>query len=258
VTRGANITWPLSLSLALGVTQLAAPAAVRAFSDPLAFSDDVALGGGGGRFFTGSAADGYGCDVCHTGKAGPELYVLGLPIAGYRPGGSYEVRVEWPADLERLALALEITDSFGRAAGTIELPPPEELPNEERCEPVEDGIAAGGLTALGDGRTILNVPDCGAKRVRFLWTAPLSAPGTLRLSGGLVSSDGEADAEGDQTTMFAHVLGPERGERALASDIRTMCSTARVADAGRLPPLAWLLLALSCSRIRRRSRRARR
>src|SRR5262245_23122316 len=40
----------------------------RAFSDPTIYGKypSQKLGGGGGRYFTGSPADGYSCSVCHT------------------------------------------------------------------------------------------------------------------------------------------------------------------------------------------------
>jgi len=227
MTRASGVWGKALVSALLLSAHGAAPRSARAFSDPLTFADDVALGGGGGRYFTGSAADGYGCDVCHHGAPSPTLQIIGLPLAGYRPGGAYEVQVEWPRSIEHMALALEITDSAGRGAGSLELPPLAELPNPERCEPVEDGLAAGELYPLEDGRTILNVADCGAKRVRFLWTAPIESREALRLSGGLVASDTNADAAGDGTTMFAHVLAPEHANDPLASDIRTSCSIGR-------------------------------
>ena len=113
------------------VTALACSPA-HAFSDPLSFADTVQLGGGGGRFFTGSPADGYGCDVCHSGGPSAKLQLVGLPLAGYQPGASYEIRVEWPVTLQNMGLALEITDAGGQAAGALRLPPSSELPNEER------------------------------------------------------------------------------------------------------------------------------
>lgn len=207
---------------------LAFASQAHAFSDPLSFSDPVDLGGGGGRWFTGSAIDGYGCDVCHSGKPGPEVTLVGLPLAGYVPGTAYEVRVEWPSELEHIGLALEISDESGEAAGSLRLPPDDELAPAESCEPAEDGIGAGVLTEL-DTRTILSVPDCGARRTRFLWTAPSEARGVLRLAGGLVASDGEADFANDGVTLFAHVLPPARSGQQLASKIEGGCSVGSAA-----------------------------
>ena len=262
MTRATRTScFALASALLLGA-QAAAPGSARAFSDPLTFTDDVGLGGGGGRYFTGSPADGYGCDVCHRGAPSPPLEILGLPLAGYRPGGAYEVRIEWPRSLEHIGLALEITDDAGLAAGSLELPPPEELADPERCLPVEDGVAAGDLDPLEGGRTILNVSDCGAQRVRFLWTAPVESRGALRLSGGLVASNTQADAEGDGTTMFAHVLAPEHAIDPLASDIRVGCSVGgglghRAWPSGGAPSLLASLLAAGLALRTRRRRSSR-
>lgn len=248
-----------ALLLAL-LALLSQPHSARAFSDPLAFNDEVAAGGGGGRFFTGSSADGFGCDVCHRSGRQIELHILGLPLAGYEAGAAYEVQIEWPAQLEHFGLALEITDDDGKGAGSVRLPPASELPEPERCEPVEDGLSAGVLTELEGARTILSVPDCGAKRVRFLWTAPAQPQGPLRLTGGLVVSNNMADYGGDVTTMFTRALAPAGDAPALASDIRAQCHAmpgARFRHASLLLA-AWLSCgALLLPRMRRRRARAR-
>jgi hypothetical protein len=230
---------------------LAGAGHARAFSDPASFSDPVHMGGGGRRYFTGSARDGYGCNVCHAGGKAAEVVITGLPLAGYQPGTAYEARVEWPASLEHLGLMLEITDRNGVQAGELRLPPPGELPNEERCEPFEDGFGAGEIIQ-SDQRSLLSVADCGAKRVRFLWIAPREARGALRFSGGLVASDGEADAAGDAATQFAHELPMGRGTGALASDIHGGCgATPRSAAA----PSTLLLMVLALGLLLWRQRR---
>lgn len=239
--RAAAALFMRPAGLALGVTLACVPRTAHAFSDPLSFADPVELGGGGNRFFTGSVADGFGCDVCHAGGSSPRLTLLGLPLSGYAPATAYEIRVEWPAELEHIGLALEITGPSGAAAGSLRLPPASELPDPERCEPVEDGIAAGVLTEL-QGRTVLSVPDCGARRVRLLWIAPSEARDALRFSGGLVASDGEADVAGDGVTLFAHVLPPTRSSGIPASDISGGCSVHAPARGRSLLPFAALVL----------------
>lgn len=235
-------------AMLLAVTAaLAATGEARAFSDPISFSDPVQMGGGGGRYFTGSASDGYGCNVCHAGGARAEATITGLPLSGYRTGTAYEVRVEWPATLEHMGLMLEITDASGARAGAVRLPPESELTNEERCEPVEDGFMAGELIET-EQRTLVSVPDCGAKRVRFLWTAPGDPRGTLRFSGALVASDGEADAAGDGVTLFAHALPQARGS-VPAADVTAGCNaSARGGSSER----ALLIFALAVWLARRR------
>lgn len=193
----------------------------RAFSDPLSFGDEVGLGGGGGRYFTGSVADGYGCNVCHSGASPPAIEVLGLPRRGYAPSTSYEITVVWPASVEHVGLALEITDDRGVAAGQLRLPPAHELPDAERCEPAADGVHAGVLHEL-PGRTILQVPDCGAQRVRFLWTAPASVPNVVLFAGGIVAADGDANVDRDGVTMLSRPL-TRTGGRAVTT-LQGSCS----------------------------------
>lgn len=123
-------------------------APVQAFSQPSYYARDAALGGGGGRWFTGTAVDGYTCAVCHTGEGSWTLHVEGLPAEGYVPGTRYDVRITWPeftarADLLRAQMPLtansgavgagpelagpdmsmlaELTTSQGETAGQLEM-----------------------------------------------------------------------------------------------------------------------------------------
>jgi hypothetical protein len=203
------------------------PASARAFSDPASFEQSTAAAGGGGRHFTGSPADGYTCKVCHEGGAEPPLRVLGLPFAGYRPGTAYEIMVDWPDSLTKFAAALEMTDLQGRRAGSLRLPPQAELLPPELCEPVSDGVGAGLISETSDGRQIIAVPDCGAKRLRFLWTAPDKDSGRVWFSGSAVVSNGEADVLGDGVTDFGRVIGPANSAQPLASQTTASCSVAR-------------------------------
>src|SRR5687767_4603827 len=71
--RGGAI-WLLGGVLAAGTA--------HAYSAPEAYAELAYQGGGEGRWFTGSPADGFGCGVCHTPAAGQReypLYVQGLP-----------------------------------------------------------------------------------------------------------------------------------------------------------------------------------
>src|SRR5262249_50188347 len=92
----------------------------RAFSDPYRFNDDVLAGGGGGRWFTGSPADGYGCDVCHAGARLRGIIVQGLPER-YLPGTMYDIQIDWPAS-EHVTAVVEVTDELGNGAGALALP----------------------------------------------------------------------------------------------------------------------------------------
>lgn len=229
----------------------AAPPRALAFSDPATFETDVAEGGGGGRFFTGSPADGYTCKVCHGGAPSPDVQISGLPLDGYKPGNAYEITIDWPDQLENVALALELDDASGKAAGRLRLPPQDELFEPERCVPVGAGIAAGQLIDM-DGRTILEVPNCGAQRVRFLWVAPAQDHGAVWFAGSLVRADGMSDVAGDGVTNFTGVLASP-SQSAEARALSAGCSTARAASdrGGSLAAGVLLITAL-----RRRHRRA--
>jgi hypothetical protein len=61
------------------------------------FNDPAAQGGGGGRWFTSSVADGFDCAACHKDSpAVTRITVLGLQ-ATYQPGVRYDIYVGWPA-----------------------------------------------------------------------------------------------------------------------------------------------------------------
>jgi len=213
---------PLVLA-ALSLTLTALPNAASAFSDPVNFGLAPLASGGGGRYFTGSPADGYTCKVCHTGGPEPQLSVLGLPLLGYRPNERYEVSVSWSDEVDKLSAALELTDMQGRPAGTLQLPPEGEIQAPEFCEPATDGILAATITVSGSGRQVINLPDCGAKRIRFLWTAPARDVGPVWFAGSSVWSDGESDPDHDGVTDFGRVLSSP----SVASNTTAHCSMVR-------------------------------
>ena len=222
-------------------------ASAQAFSDPSSFNLTPVAAGGGGRFFTGAPGDGYTCKTCHSGGPSPKASVLGLPLSGYRPGSRYEVSVRWPAELTKISLAVELTDDQGKAAGSLLLPPEGEVQSGELCEPVAEQVVAAQLNVLA-GRQIINVPDCGSKSVRFLWTAPASDIGPVRFAGAMVLSDGESDPFHDGVTDFGRIIDSP----ALASETQGECSVRRVGARG---SLVWLAMfgaaAVLCSRRRR-------
>jgi hypothetical protein len=98
-----------------------APSAASAFSSPEAFSDDADNGGGGGRWFSGSPAEGFGCSTCHVQAATQRdfpLTVIGLPPA-YLPGGQYEITLTWP----------EFAQRWRELRPNPMMPPPPEAPS---------------------------------------------------------------------------------------------------------------------------------
>jgi len=72
-----------------------APSAVRAYSDGASFDAPALTGGGGGRHFTGSSADGYSCAVCHGAVSAPAPTIDGLPTGGFESGVSYALLVRF-------------------------------------------------------------------------------------------------------------------------------------------------------------------
>jgi hypothetical protein len=197
----------------------------RAFSDPASFDLTPVVAGGGGRYFTGSPSDGYTCKTCHSGGPSPKASVLGLPLSGYRPGSRYEVSIRWPTELTKISLAVELTDEQGKAAGSLLLPPMDEIQADEFCEPVSEQIPAAQLNELTAGRQIIQVPDCGSRSVRFLWSAPATEVGPVWFAGSMVLSDGESDPFHDGVTDFGRIINSP----ALASETSGKCGVTRVA-----------------------------
>jgi hypothetical protein len=235
------LRWGIALSIAV-LSWGSGTSDAAAFSDPYSYDAPIMDGGGGGRWFTGSPADGYGCDVCHGNTQGATLDVAGLPWdEGYVPGTAYEVVLRWPAWAEHLALV-----------GELALPREEALTSDELCS--EEGLGdtpAGDLLDSQSGRQFVAVIDCGARAVRMRWTAPSPAPGTIWFSGGLVVSNHEADVEGD---LFVDI------QRALVSvDQKAYTATLNRAGCGIAPGpggneklIAGLACALGLCALRRR------
>jgi hypothetical protein len=230
------------------VAALCLPSQSRAFSDPSTFDQSAVAAGGGERHFTGSPADGYSCQVCHDGGREPSLRVTGLPLSGYEPGASYEIVVAFGA-ADKIATALEFTDERGRVAGSLRLPEEPEIQPKEYCEPATDKILAASLTELASGRQIIHVPDCGARQVRFLWTAPRAAQHTIWFSGAAVQSDGEADAYHDGVTEYGRVLS---ASGTASNWTAAACSAAPGGASGALTLTTWSVALLAFGRRRRR------
>jgi hypothetical protein len=228
-----------------------------AFSAPVAYDDPIDLGGGGGRWFTGSAADGFGCDVCHAGGPAAEIWVSGLPLDGYVPGSAYELTIAWPPEVQDLALIAEVTDEAAQTAGTLDLPRFDTLQPDELCSPEEGGFPAYGMHDTLDGRRTVSIIDCGARRMRFRWTAPAVDVGTVWLNAGFVWSDDSADPTGDGVTMVSRAIDAGRSAVA-ARELVQGCATGGPAGAPRSLAVGWVVMAcglLLGARARRKGRR---
>jgi len=215
------------------------PATARAFSEPRSYVDDPGEGGGGGRWFTGSPADGYGCSVCHGGRAPVPLYVDGLPPAGYVPGMAYDVRLSWPeftalettirqtpgAGPASMSLVAEFVTETGNGSGTVEIASLETTTPGERCVFPEDTSALHLYSVkpgtdvkeeatrceatLLEERCLLAVSDCGAQEFRFRWTAPPLWQRSIWFSTGLVATDRSTDTpDADAVTEISFPLIP--------------------------------------------------
>ena len=224
------------------------PLPARAFSDPASFERSTPAAGGGGRFFTGSPADGYTCKVCHEGGTEPRLRVLGFADQNYIPGGSYEVMIDWLDAVTKFSALVEITDAQGRAAGSIRLPPRSELLPAELCEPAIDGVPAASLVEATN-RQVIAVPDCGAKQLRFLWTAPAVDIGPVWLAGSAVASDGQADVAGDGVTDVRRIIGSPTATESIATQLEGGCASVGARD---LSSVSWFVAVMVCLRRHRR------
>ncbi len=218
-------------------------ARAHAYQNPTRFADPPELGGGGGKFFTGSPADGYTCKVCHSEGKPTHLTIQGLPVSGYVPGTTYRITVDWIDDLKSVALNFEITDNQGHTAGTLAMPGIDELGPGDLCQIGFPDVQV--MTTMADGRSIGVVGECGGHQATVDWTAPVAAPtgsaadSEVWFTGSLVSADADGTVAGDNVTDFSRVIGPRGQAAPLASQLAAGCSTA----AGRRAPWPWALCA---------------
>lgn len=198
----------------------------HAYSSFPSYALPIEEGGGGRRLFTGTPADGYGCDVCHRGATGADLHVEGLPEDGYVPGEAYTITLRWPEETPRAALMAELTDVAGNPVGSTALPSYSTWGPSELCR--EGTVPAADLCRLsadGDGccrdldptrdacefpgeRSVLWMLDCGAHMARLVWTAPSADAGDVWFSTQMVNSDVSADVLGDGVTAVRRRLRP--------------------------------------------------
>ncbi len=217
---------------------LGSPGVAGAFSDPALFAESATTGGGGGRYFTGSRADGYACSVCHQGGDAPQFVIDPLPET-LVPGSSYELVVRWDDPDSPQALHLELATPSG-AHPQVTTPPVAMLPAESRCAGLPGGEPAVYTFDVG-ARRVVGVADCGASRVAVTFVAT-EEPIELSISG--VRSDGSSTADGDGVFDRRITLG-----RRLTSS-GGGCSSGRGTATVVAPALLALLL-----RRRRRSRK---
>lgn len=219
------------------------PGRARAFSDPLSYGDEAVIGGGGGRWFTGSSADGFGCEVCHSGGPVADLSISGLPLDGFTPGTAYEITIGWPVSAQHVALIAELTDEARMGVGTLSLPQPQATPEPERCSGELLGAPSSEVHAADTGRQLVSVIDCGAQRVRFQWTAPAVAPEAVWLHVGFATSNEDTTPHGDGVTMARRVM-LRRGSSREALVVAKGCAVTRVGSTAASALLPVLILSL--------------
>lgn len=256
-----------------------------AFTEPRTYSDTPAHGGGGGRFFTGSPAEGYGCAVCHTGPGRTwPLSIEGLPDDGYEPGETYELVLRFEELSEHgrerreqgkvppaMGLVAELLAENGVGAGKLTISPADEAEDGELCvlppgqratqlyrvrpgEPTREAGLACEASSLGQ-RCVMATLSCGASELRVRWTAPEQAQGPIWFSGGFVTAErATGDTKNDSVTAISEILLPKGASQDYAtSTLESGCSAAP----GRGGALGWLAMLglLVGFGIRRRARR---
>jgi hypothetical protein len=221
----------------------------RAFSDPSLYGmyPSQKIGRGGGRYFTGSPADGYGCAVCHTAPVDYHfpLYQTGLPVDGYLPDTEYTVRLLWPEaagwalrfGTPMTALTAEFVAEDGGSAGTFEHAPKVLHQPGEACtaQPGEMGVQLAQnimqvdpgvdpvalpldptnqepCTADGKGerRCVLTVRPCGASETQMRWRSPATLSGPIWFSAGFVATDTKSTKpnDADYVTELSIAINP--------------------------------------------------
>ncbi len=179
-------------------------AETRAYSDPERFAAAESEGGGGGRYFTGSPADGYDCAVCHQGGVAPTVNVRGLPEDGYVPDKTYDLRLTWSNGKATHALQLEVMDRDGDHGGELELQDEDDIAASGRCDSDAEQEPAGYALPAGEVRQVLGVRACGSSSLRFRFT-PADVPYVV-FAGAMVRSDSSASPDGDGVISLSRVL----------------------------------------------------
>lgn len=261
-------------------------ASAAAFSEPKSYLDDAAKGGGGGRWFTGSPAEGYGCSVCHTAAPGQAQYPLhaeGFPSAGYIPGQSYDIRLSWPefaardqqvrsvmnAEPTSMGLIAEFVAESGIGSGMVELlrkgmgepcvfPPNSASSLIYQVAPGAKALEVSRCEAnsLGE-RCVITVGACGSQELTIHWTAPPQPQDSVWFAAGFVATDRiSRNPESDSVTEIAGPMRPiGSGSTQYESALNGGCSVGPRAPSLRFPGWLAALAILALVRLRRRRRR---
>ena len=223
--RSFRIAW-LAVALLASVSTSA-----HAYQNPDMFRGDPARGGGGDRYFTGSPLDAYTCEVCHVSESAPSIRVVGLPDTSYQFGATYHVTIDWPDDLPRVALTMEMTDRSGRALGTWLESNPAILAPADHCTLEADPPSGLRIIAHEGPRAIVSAIDCGQQQASLDWVAPSALeipPGATApdawFSGSLVVSNRNGKLGGDSVAVFSRGLSAPGAQPVAATEILARCS----------------------------------
>jgi len=174
-----------------------------AYSEAGPFNTAADRGGSGGRWFSGSAQDGYLCSTCHEGGEIPNLTIAGLPEGDlYVPGERYDVEVSWPRTQNRMGAVAEITTLEGEGVGVLTPRTVAELQDDERC-PIRAGqtvpqVAVSVRDVMGSQtRKILHMSACGTLRQRYSWLAPNPGVGVIVFNSVFVLGNRSVEPKGD-------------------------------------------------------------
>ena len=258
----------------------------RAYTEPRTYLEPAQEGGGGGRFFTGSPAEGYACSVCHVSERRERLELIGLPEHGYVPGTTYELKLSWPEYARRaerlrergegppsMSLVTELVAESGEGSGVIEIAGGRNASERELCtlpegqqgavlfalRPGEQGAESGTrceASKLGQ-RCVAAVLSCGVRELHLKWTAPKNWQGAIWFSAGLVATDAvSGDPDGDAVTELTKVMMPAASDGArYQSTLHGDCAASPPGGARSSGGLALLCALLALALLRRRGER---
>ncbi|TPV97124.1 MAG: hypothetical protein B7733_01270 [Myxococcales bacterium FL481] len=157
------------------------------------YAELAELGGGGGRWFTGSPVDRFTCEVCH-GSEPLVVAIEGLPQGGAVPGTTYEVRVAWPEPAATVTVIGEVLSSARRATGSL------------ATSALDTSDTYVEITNLADDRQIVGIASYETTSARFSWTAP-SSDGRASLYMAVVTGDDSGDPSGDRVGLISTDIG---------------------------------------------------
>ena len=236
---------------------------VHAYRNPERFGASVDVGGGGGKYFTLSRAEGYGCSVCHTQGSPAPVEVRNLPTAGYLAGQTYRITVDWPDDMPSVALNVEMTDAAGAPFGQLVASNPATLTAADLCpqsDQSDPATAAQTLQMDTSARNVLLVAECGQTQTSFDWIAP-AVPANGYFSGSIIFSNRDGKLTGDSVFDIVEPITSQAMPQ-VTNMYQGACSVLEARQRSGLsrapmPVAAGLIFALFlCLRIRRRRMRS--